>query len=41
MKMTDLPSILRALEAMGPEVILDQDTMRRAEGPLRRMIGVK
>ena len=41
MKMTDLSSILRALENMSPEVILDRDTMERAEGPLRKMIGVK
>ena len=41
MKMTDLSSILRVLEDMGPEVRLDADILKRAEGPLRRMIGVK
>jgi len=41
MKMTDLSSILRALENMSPEVILDQDTLKRAEAPLRKMIDVK
>jgi len=41
MKMTDLSSILRALKNMSPEVALDQDTLKRAEAPLRKMIDVK
>ncbi|MCL2607314.1 MAG: quinolinate synthase NadA [Methanomassiliicoccaceae archaeon] len=41
MKMTSLSSVVRALENIGPEVILDEDTMRRAEGPLRKMIEMK
>ncbi|MDR2866798.1 MAG: quinolinate synthase NadA [Methanomassiliicoccaceae archaeon] len=41
MKMTTLSSVLRALETMGTEVVLDDGTMERAEGPLRKMIELK
>ncbi len=41
MKMTDIRSVLRALEEMGPEVVLDEDTIDRARGPLERMIALR
>ena len=41
MKMTSLRSVAKALKDLGPEVVLDDDTLKRAEGPLRKMIGLK
>ena len=39
MKMTSLPSVLNALETMSAEVIIDEYTLKRARGPLMKMIG--
>ena len=41
MKMTTLSSVLRALEKMEAEVVLDKYTAERAKEPLRKMIEVK
>ena len=41
MKMTSLSSVLRALEDLSPEVIIDKDTTERAKKPLKKMIEVK
>jgi len=41
MKMTSPASVLRALENLSPEVVLDEDTLRRAEAPLRKMTAMK
>lgn len=41
MKMTSLDSVLRALERMDSRVVLDEETLRRASVPLRRMIAIK
>ena len=41
MKMTSLPSVLKALETMGTEVMLDAGTIERAGRPLGKMIGMK
>jgi len=41
MKMTSLPSILKALETMSPEVIIDKDIQKRASISLKKMTEVK
>jgi len=41
MKMTSLSSVLKALETMGTEVVLNDNIRERAEEPLRKMIGMK
>jgi quinolinate synthase len=41
MKMTSLSSVLRSLETMEHEVIIDADTIERAKGPLKRMTEMK
>ncbi|MCL1984591.1 MAG: quinolinate synthase NadA [Methanomassiliicoccaceae archaeon] len=41
MKMTSLQSVARALKEMDREVILDNDILERAKGPLRKMIELK
>jgi len=41
MKMTTIGSVLRVLERMDNEVTLDEETIKRASIPLKRMIGIK
>ncbi|MDR0334721.1 MAG: quinolinate synthase NadA [Methanomassiliicoccaceae archaeon] len=41
MKMTSLQSILKALETMSPEVVIDHDTRERASAALKKMTEVK
>jgi quinolinate synthase len=41
MKMTTLRSVLNALEKMEHEVVLSDDILERASGPLKRMTGLK
>jgi quinolinate synthase len=41
MKMTSLASVMKALENMEHEVILNKDLMERAGRPLKKMIGIK
>jgi len=41
MKMTTLSSILKALDTMLPEVIIDAGTLKRARAPLKKMTEVK
>ena len=41
MKMTDLRSVLRALEEEGPEVVIDADVMDAARRPLERMVAIR
>ena len=41
MKMTSLESVLRSLENMEKEVVIDESVVERASGPLKKMTGMK
>jgi quinolinate synthase len=38
MKLTSLEDVLRSLETLTPEITVPEDTRRRAELPIRRML---
>ena len=40
MKMVTLEKICSALEREAPEVVIDEDVRRRAEGSIRRMLQI-